>query len=57
MILQEKFFTYYVDIVNIETEFGWNYISCQLCKRKVKQQNNMFWCDTRKSESQFPMPR
>ena len=41
----------------LETEFGWNYISCQLCKRKVKQQNNMFWCDTCKSESQFPMPR
>ena len=27
------------------------------CKGKVKQQNNMFWCNTRNSESQFPMPR
>ena len=40
-----------------ETEFGWNYISCQLCKQKVKQQNNMFWCNTCNFESQFPMPR
>nr|POF25161.1 putative replication factor a 73 kda subunit [Quercus suber] len=54
--VKERFFTYYADIVNIETEFGWNYISCQLCKRKVKQQNNMFWCNSCNSESQFPMP-
>ncbi|KAK7842900.1 hypothetical protein CFP56_013293 [Quercus suber] len=40
--VKERFFTCYVDIVNIETEFGWNYISCQLCKRKVKQQNNIY---------------
>ena len=51
------FFTCYADIVNIEIEFGWNYISYQLFKWKVKQQNNMFWCDTCKSESLFPMPR
>uniref|UniRef100_A0A7N2M120 Uncharacterized protein n=1 Tax=Quercus lobata TaxID=97700 RepID=A0A7N2M120_QUELO len=54
--VKERFFTCYADIVNIETEFGWNYISCQLCKRKVKQQNNMFWCNSCNSESQFPMP-
>ena len=46
------FFTCYADIVNIETEFG-----CQLFKWKVKQQNNMFWCNSCNSESQFPMPR
>ena len=44
MILQERFLNCYVDIVNIEAEIGWNYTSCQLCKRKVKQQNNMFLC-------------
>ncbi|XP_065634042.1 uncharacterized protein LOC136069436 isoform X2 [Quercus suber] len=54
--VKERFFTCYADIVNIETEFGWNYISCQLCKQKVKQQNNMFWCNSCNSESQFPMP-
>uniref|UniRef100_A0A7N2M3C5 Replication protein A1 n=2 Tax=Quercus lobata TaxID=97700 RepID=A0A7N2M3C5_QUELO len=35
--VKERFFTCHADIVNIETKFGWNYISCQLCKRKVKQ--------------------
>ncbi|KAK7859550.1 putative replication factor a 73 kda subunit, partial [Quercus suber] len=40
--VKERFFTCYADIVNIETEFGWNHISCQLCKRKVKQQNNIY---------------
>ncbi|XP_065624645.1 uncharacterized protein LOC111994371 isoform X1 [Quercus suber] len=54
--VKERFFTCYADIVNIETEFGWNYISCQLCKRKVKQQNNIFWCNSCNSESQFLMP-
>ena len=29
---RKVFFTCYANIVNIETEFGWNYIPCQLCK-------------------------
>nr|POE95085.1 hypothetical protein CFP56_15147 [Quercus suber] len=32
--VKEIFFTCYADIVNIEIEFGWNHITCQLCKRK-----------------------
>ncbi|KAK7859549.1 replication protein a 70 kda dna-binding subunit b, partial [Quercus suber] len=40
--VKEIFFTCYADIVNIEIEFGWNHITCQLCKRKVKQQNNIY---------------
>ena len=44
MILHEMFLICYTDIVNIEAEIGWNYTLCQLCKWKVKQQNNMFLC-------------
>ncbi|KAL0009547.1 hypothetical protein SO802_011049 [Lithocarpus litseifolius] len=53
---QENVFTCLATIENIEKNFGWYYIGCAKCNKKVKSENN-FWCSHCKSNSNFPIPR
>ncbi|KAK7829132.1 hypothetical protein CFP56_029568, partial [Quercus suber] len=52
----ENVFTCLATIENIEKNFGWYYIGCAKCNKKVKSKND-FWCSHRKSNSNFPIPR
>ncbi|XP_050254903.1 uncharacterized protein LOC126700757 [Quercus robur] len=53
---QENVFTCLATIENIENNFGWYYIGCAKCNKKVKSEND-FWCSHCKSNSNFPIPR
>ncbi|KAL0003891.1 hypothetical protein SO802_011452 [Lithocarpus litseifolius] len=53
---QENVFTCLAKIENIEKNFGWYYIGCAKCNKKVKSEND-FWCSHCKSNSNFPIPR
>ncbi|KAL4615581.1 hypothetical protein ACB092_07G136500 [Castanea dentata] len=54
--ISENVFTCLATIENIEKNFGWYYIGCAKCNKKVKSEND-FWCNNCKSNSNFPIPR
>ena len=40
----------------LKKNFGWYYIGCAKCNKKVKSEND-FWCSHCKTNSNFPIPR
>ena len=44
-------------INNINNKYGWYYVACFICKKKVKQVKGVLWCKRCKNEPKFAVPR
>ena len=53
----DKEHDYIGTISNIDTTMGWYYISCLLCRRKVKPQSVPFWCAKCEKKINLHFPR
>ncbi|XP_075639104.1 replication protein A 70 kDa DNA-binding subunit B-like isoform X2 [Castanea sativa] len=54
---KETIFTCHGKITKIETGFGWYFMSCEICRRKVKPRGEHLWCDRCNKLAGFPIPR
>ncbi|XP_050262353.1 uncharacterized protein LOC126706841 isoform X2 [Quercus robur] len=54
---KETIFTCHGKITKIETAFGWYFMSCETCRRKVKPRGEHLWCDRCNKLAGFPIPR
>lgn len=54
---QEKIFTIQVTINDIDDTYGWNYIACEVCMKKLIQDGHIYMCTTCKKPSKYPTPR
>ncbi|KAL4557217.1 hypothetical protein LXL04_035390 [Taraxacum kok-saghyz] len=54
---QERVFTVLAKIVEIEERYGWCYVSCNQCIKKVVPTNGSFLCNTCNKECSYPIIR
>ncbi|KAK4593214.1 hypothetical protein RGQ29_017377 [Quercus rubra] len=55
---KETIFTCQGKIINIDIDHsGWYFISCEVCRRKVKSREEFFWCDNCNKKACFPITR
>ncbi|KAK7861590.1 hypothetical protein CFP56_000245, partial [Quercus suber] len=45
-------------VINIDIDkSGWYFISCEVCRNKVKSRDKFLWCDNSNKKVCFPIPR
>ncbi|KAK7821668.1 replication protein a 70 kda dna-binding subunit b [Quercus suber] len=46
------------EIINIDIDnSSWYFISCEVCRKKVKSRDKFLWCDNCNKKACFPIPR
>ncbi|WMV15291.1 hypothetical protein MTR67_008676, partial [Solanum verrucosum] len=55
--IEECFVTLRAQISQIDTYFGWHYISCNLCNKKIEPKDGVYTCNKCGKECDFPLVR
>ncbi|KAG5594678.1 hypothetical protein H5410_035910 [Solanum commersonii] len=55
--IEECFVTLRAQISQIDTYFGWHYISCNLCNKKIEPKDGVYTCKKCEKECDFPLVR
>ncbi|KAH0679306.1 hypothetical protein KY284_020391 [Solanum tuberosum] len=55
--IEEFFVTLRAQISQIDTYFGWHYISCNLCNKKIEPKDGVYPCNKCGKECAFPLVR
>ncbi|XP_015079014.1 uncharacterized protein LOC107022968 [Solanum pennellii] len=55
--LQEYIVTVKSKIIEIHTYFGWYYISCNVCSKKIEPTNSIYRCHNCNKDCKFPLVR
>ncbi|KAL0004911.1 hypothetical protein SO802_012472, partial [Lithocarpus litseifolius] len=55
---EETIFTFQGKIINIDIDnSGCYFVSCEVCRKKVKLRDEFFWCNNCNKKACFPIPR
>ncbi|XP_057417814.1 uncharacterized protein LOC130712013 [Lotus japonicus] len=54
---QEKVFTILATINDIDDTFGWSYIACHKCMKKLNKRGDQYMCPTCNEPAKYPTPR
>lgn len=52
-MFQEQTFTVKAKITGIDKRFGWCYMACNLCQRKVKENGGLYECEGCNREQKY----
>ncbi|KAH0695825.1 hypothetical protein KY289_013307 [Solanum tuberosum] len=53
--LHEYIVTVKGEIIEIDKYFGWYYISCNVCSKKIEPVNNVYRCHNCNKDCKFPL--